>query len=64
MRQPVGVVGVIVSWNYPIFLSCGPLTFFADSGGRGPLFSSPPFGTSLLDRVGNDRTSGHGQRCP
>ena len=24
--QPIGVVGVIVPWNYPIFLSFGPLT--------------------------------------
>jgi coniferyl-aldehyde dehydrogenase len=24
--QPLGVVGVIVPWNYPIFLSFGPLT--------------------------------------
>ncbi|WP_264209275.1 aldehyde dehydrogenase family protein [Pseudomonas aeruginosa] len=26
MYQPLGVVGVIVPWNYPLFLSIGPLT--------------------------------------
>jgi len=32
--QPVGVVGVIVPWNYPIFLSFGPLTGALAAGNR------------------------------
>src|ERR1700729_1946155 len=32
--QPLGVVGVIVPWNYPIFLSFGPLTGAAAAGNR------------------------------
>ena len=32
--QPIGVVGVIVPWNYPIFLSFGPLTSALAAGNR------------------------------
>jgi coniferyl-aldehyde dehydrogenase len=32
--QPLGVVGVIVPWNYPIFLSFGPLTGAVAAGNR------------------------------
>jgi coniferyl-aldehyde dehydrogenase len=32
--QPIGVVGVIVPWNYPIFLSFGPLTGVIAAGNR------------------------------
>jgi coniferyl-aldehyde dehydrogenase len=32
--QPIGVVGVIVPWNYPIFLSFGPLTGAFAAGNR------------------------------
>ncbi len=32
--QPVGVVGVIVPWNYPLFLSIGPLTGALAAGNR------------------------------
>src|SRR5271168_3664352 len=32
--QPIGVVGVIVPWNYPIFLSFGPLTGALAAGNR------------------------------
>src|SRR5580658_3022903 len=32
--QPLGVVGVIVPWNYPIFLSFGPLTGAIAAGNR------------------------------
>ena len=34
MPQPVGVVGVIVPWNYPIFLSLGPLAGALAAGNR------------------------------
>jgi len=32
--QPLGVVGVIVPWNYPIFLAMGPLTAALAAGNR------------------------------
>src|SRR5699024_1768223 len=32
--QPLGVVGVIVPWNYPLFLSIGPLTGALAAGNR------------------------------
>ena len=33
-QQPLGVVGVIVPWNYPIALSAGPLVFALAAGNR------------------------------
>nr|BFE93285.1 hypothetical protein GCM10020185_38210 [Pseudomonas brassicacearum subsp. brassicacearum] len=32
--QPLGVVGVIVPWNYPLFLAIGPLTGALAAGNR------------------------------
>lgn len=32
--QPLGVVGIIVPWNYPVFLSCGPLMYALAAGNR------------------------------
>lgn len=32
--QPLGVVGVIVPWNYPLFLAAGPLTTALAAGNR------------------------------
>lgn len=32
--QPLGVVGIIVPWNYPIFLAAGPLTYALAAGNR------------------------------
>lgn len=34
MPQPVGVVGVIAPWNYPVFLSIGPLSAALAAGNR------------------------------
>ena len=34
LHQPLGVVGVIVPWNYPIFLALGPLTAAMAAGNR------------------------------
>ncbi|MFA0441267.1 coniferyl-aldehyde dehydrogenase [Vibrio sp. 10N.286.49.C2] len=34
MPQPIGVVGVIVPWNYPLFLSIGPMTAALAAGNR------------------------------
>ena len=33
--QPLGVVGVIVPWNYPLFLAIGPLVGALSAGNRG-----------------------------
>lgn len=32
--QPVGVVGIIVPWNYPLFLAIGPLVTALSAGNR------------------------------
>ena len=32
--QPLGVVGIITPWNYPLFLSIGPLTSALAAGNR------------------------------
>jgi coniferyl-aldehyde dehydrogenase len=34
IKQPLGVVGVIVPWNYPIFLAIGPLVSALAAGNR------------------------------
>ena len=34
IAQPLGVVGVIVPWNFPLFLSIGPLTSIFAAGNR------------------------------
>ena len=34
LYQPLGVVGVIVPWNYPLFLAIGPLTGALAAGNR------------------------------
>jgi coniferyl-aldehyde dehydrogenase len=32
--QPLGVVGIVVPWNYPLFLAIGPLTAALSAGNR------------------------------
>jgi len=34
MYQPLGVIGIITPWNYPLFLSLGPLTTALAAGNR------------------------------
>lgn len=34
MYQPLGVIGIITPWNYPVFLSLGPLTAVLAAGNR------------------------------
>lgn len=34
LHQPLGVVGVIVPWNYPLYLAVGPLTAALAAGNR------------------------------
>ncbi|PYB70142.1 coniferyl-aldehyde dehydrogenase [Pseudomonas sp. LB-090624] len=57
LYQPLGVVGIIVPWNYPLFLAIGPLTGALAAGNRVMLKLSeatPASGLalkSLLQRV-------------
>ena len=53
MPQPLGVVGIIVPWNYPLFLSIGPMIAALAAGNRVLLKLSeytPRFNT-LLDEL-------------
>jgi coniferyl-aldehyde dehydrogenase len=34
MYQPLGVIGIVTPWNYPLFLSIGPLTLALAAGNR------------------------------
>ena len=48
MRQPLGAVGIIVPWNYPLYLAASPLTAAIAAGNRVMLKMSehtPRFGT-------------------
>lgn len=48
--QPLGVVGIIVPWNYPLFLAIGPLTAALAAGNRAVIKISeftPRFGEAL-----------------
>ncbi|HEU4517236.1 MAG TPA: coniferyl aldehyde dehydrogenase [Steroidobacteraceae bacterium] len=60
MRQPLGVVGIIVPWNYPLYLAVSPLTAALAAGNRAMLKMSehtPRFGAlfeSLVARSFRD----------
>ncbi|MBJ9977986.1 coniferyl aldehyde dehydrogenase [Pseudomonas sp. S75] len=51
--QPLGVVGIIVPWNYPLFLSMGPLTDALAAGNRVmlKLSEATPHTGALLKRL-------------
>jgi len=57
LRQPLGVVGIIVPWNYPLYLAVSPLTAALAAGNRAMLKLSehtPRFGAlfeSLVART-------------
>ncbi len=53
LPQPVGVVGIIVPWNYPIFLSMAPLAGALAAGNRVMLkpSESTPETSALLARM-------------
>ncbi len=40
MPQPLGVVGIVVPWNYPLYLAAGPLTAALAAGNRAMLKQS------------------------
>jgi coniferyl-aldehyde dehydrogenase len=54
MPRPVGVVGIIVPWNYPLFLAAGPLAGALAAGNRALLKMSeytPTFSQLFADLV-------------
>ncbi|MGH8721866.1 MAG: aldehyde dehydrogenase family protein, partial [Burkholderiales bacterium] len=54
LRQPIGVVGIIVPWNYPLYLAVSPLTAALAAGNRAMLKISehtPRFGALLESAV-------------
>nr|WP_243667224.1 coniferyl aldehyde dehydrogenase [Pseudomonas brassicae] len=53
LYQPLGVVGVIVPWNYPLFLAMGPLTAALAAGNRVmlKLSEATPATGALLKRL-------------
>lgn len=56
MPQPLGVAGVIVPWNYPLYLAVGPLASAFVAGNRAMLKLSeftPAFGALLEQLVAN-----------
>ena len=55
MRQPVGCVGIVSPWNYPLFLSMGPLVDALAAGNRVMLKPSeitPRFGLMIGELLG------------
>jgi coniferyl-aldehyde dehydrogenase len=60
LRQPLGVIGIIVPWNYPLYLAVSPLTAALAAGNRAMLKISehtPRFGAlfeSLVARSFRD----------
>ena len=53
VHQPLGVVGIIVPWNYPIYLAAGPLVAALAAGNRAMLKLSEytPRTAELFDRL-------------
>jgi coniferyl-aldehyde dehydrogenase len=54
VRQPLGVVGIISPWNYPLYLSAGPLVAVLAAGNRAlvkPSELTPRFGELLKKAV-------------
>jgi coniferyl-aldehyde dehydrogenase len=52
VKQPLGVVGIIVPWNYPLYLAIGPLTSALAAGNRAIIKMSeftPQTGQLLAD---------------
>lgn len=56
MFQPLGVVGVIAPWNFPLFLAAGPLAYALAAGNRVMVKMSeyaPRFGALFEEIVGS-----------
>ncbi|MEP6832665.1 MAG: coniferyl aldehyde dehydrogenase [Gemmatimonas sp.] len=57
VKQPLGVVGIVAPWNYPINLSIGPLIAALAAGNRAmvKLSEFTPRTSELLDRLFGER---------
>jgi coniferyl-aldehyde dehydrogenase len=54
-RQPLGVVGIVVPWNYPLYLAAGPLVSALGAGNRAMIKLSeftPRFGELFARLIG------------
>ena len=56
MYQPLGVIGIIPPWNYPLFLSLGPLTTALAAGNRAIIKMSEftPATNDVIKKLIND----------
>jgi len=56
VHQPLGVVGIIAPWNYPVYLAAGPLVAALAAGNRAMLKLSEltPQTSALFDRLIRD----------
>ncbi|MGI9274396.1 MAG: coniferyl aldehyde dehydrogenase [Endozoicomonas sp.] len=56
MYQPLGVVGIVVPWNYPLFLACGPLVTALAAGNRAMIKMSEftPKTSALFQKIIGD----------
>lgn len=55
LPQPLGIVGIIVPWNYPLYLAIGPLVGALAAGNHAMIKMSeftPSFGELMADLVG------------
>ena len=59
LMQPLGMVGVVVPWNYPIYLAVGPLAAALAAGNRVlvKMSESAPATGALLERLVAERFS-------
>ena len=59
LMQPLGVVGIVVPWNYPIYLAVGPLVAALAAGNRAlvKMSESAPATGALLERLVAERFS-------
>ncbi len=57
LYQPKGIVGIVVPWNFPIFLSLGPLTAAIAAGNR--VMIKMPEGTPRVNKIYAERLSGY-----
>ncbi|MGQ0384494.1 MAG: coniferyl aldehyde dehydrogenase [Gammaproteobacteria bacterium] len=60
LRQPLGVIGIIAPWNYPLYLSVSPLTAALAAGNRAMLKMSeftPRFGALFESLIAHSFTA-------
>ncbi len=59
MFQPLGVIGIMAPWNYPVFLTLGPLIAAIAAGNRAMIKPSEftPYSNRVLSDIVNDAFS-------